>query len=513
MQNGSVEVPTFSQLLAELPVPTVEAVAAIVDEIREPSAVPESTGNHSTASKRRLADELRRGFVIPRVEGRIVHSIHRYRSFDPPGTLTFRFTQVFKRFIGVSQHGNHYHVIHDCSSRGKCRHLEDGGSIRLTFGQAFKCWTYYRTAEKELRLENLLKYVDAPETGRRLLFVFSPVGGLKSFRDPHPYDIPPGREEADDPTCPDIEESTELDPEGGESSGKRVKREAQINFQQAAKLAAMEGVWSFEEASRIGSIRKHPVYGEQLLRKKMNKKVWELFIHKVDVYLASMLTDYSELTFTEKRIYWDQFANPGFGVEGVEDVMVSTTRLIHLIDFNFADPKQFLEDCLSWFNNSEIKRRTLVFVGPADSFKSWIARGMCRLLGKAAKMEPFKKGATFSFASLTDCNCGLFEEAIFPIYAPEYSETMKSVMEGNSIEVNVKYQNATPTMAVPIIMTTNQLPWASCNAGDKDAFAKRSKVYTFFNVPQHHEIRSHNSGRPCNPLAWFNVFNHYGINV
>merc|ERR1712137_1092191 len=90
-------------------------------------------------------------------------------------------------------------------------------------------------AEKELRLENLLKYVDAPETGRRLLFVFSPVGGLKSFRDPHPYDIPPGREEADDPTCPDIEESTESDTEGGESVGKRIKREAQINFQQAAK--------------------------------------------------------------------------------------------------------------------------------------------------------------------------------------------------------------------------------------------------------------------------------------
>merc|ERR1711911_312403 len=150
----------------------------------------------------------------------------------------------------------------------------------------------------------------------------------------------------------------------------------------------MEGVWSFEEASRIGSIRKHPVYGEQLLRKKMNKKVWELFIHKVDVYLSSMLTDYSELTFNEKRIYWDQFANPGFGIEGVEDVLVSTTRLIRLIDFNFADPQTFLQDCLSWFNNTEIKRRTLVFVGPADSFKSWIARGMGRLLGKAAKKEP-----------------------------------------------------------------------------------------------------------------------------
>merc|ERR1711911_163866 len=173
---------------------------------------------------------------------------------------------------------------------------------------------------------------------------------------------------------PDIEESTESDTEGGESVGKRIKREAQINFQQAAKLAAMEGVWSFEEASRIGSIRKHPVYGEQLLRKKINKKVWELFIHKVDVYLSSMLTDYSELTFNEKRIYWDQFANPGFGIEGVEDVLVSTTRLIRLIDFNFADPQTFLQDCLSWFNNTEIKRRTLVFVGPADSFKSWIAR-------------------------------------------------------------------------------------------------------------------------------------------
>ena len=61
MQDGSIEVPTFSQLLAELPEPTVEAVAAIVDEIREPSAVPESTSNRTTASKRRLADELRRG--------------------------------------------------------------------------------------------------------------------------------------------------------------------------------------------------------------------------------------------------------------------------------------------------------------------------------------------------------------------------------------------------------------------------------------------------------------------
>merc|ERR1712137_113483 len=101
--------------------PTVEAAAPVVDEIREPAAVPESTSHHTTASKRRLADELRRGFVIPRVEGRIVHSIHRYRSFDPPGTLTFRFTQVFKRFIGVSQHGNHYHVIHDCSSRKRAQ--------------------------------------------------------------------------------------------------------------------------------------------------------------------------------------------------------------------------------------------------------------------------------------------------------------------------------------------------------------------------------------------------------
>merc|ERR1712137_1508487 len=84
MQDGSIEVPTFSQLFAELREPTVEAAAPVVDEIREPAAVPESTSHHTTASKRRLADELRRGFVIPRVEGRIVHSIHRYRSFDPP---------------------------------------------------------------------------------------------------------------------------------------------------------------------------------------------------------------------------------------------------------------------------------------------------------------------------------------------------------------------------------------------------------------------------------------------
>merc|ERR1711911_214167 len=54
MQDGSIEVPTFSQLFAELREPTVEAAAPVVDEIREPAAVPESTSHHTTASKRRL---------------------------------------------------------------------------------------------------------------------------------------------------------------------------------------------------------------------------------------------------------------------------------------------------------------------------------------------------------------------------------------------------------------------------------------------------------------------------
>ena len=516
MQHDIV-VPTsaqsFSEVFAELQEPELASYPCSSYEIREPSAIPESVADNCQPGNRRFIDELRRGFHLPRVEGRIVHTIHRRKNFDNERSIYARFTQVFKRFIAVSQHNNHFHVLHDCSSRGSCRHVADGGSIRLSLGVPVATYTMYRTAERDLRLENLLKYVDAPDSGRRLLFVFSSSGGLKSFRDPVPYNLSSGLEEANDIDCPDMPSGDEQAAEGGEPPSKKVKRETPLTYQQAAKLAAMEGVWSFEEASRIGSLRKHPVYGEQILTKRMNKKSWELFVHKVDTYLGSMLQDYNELNLSEKKIYWDQFSNPGFGVDGVEDVAISATRLINIIQFNFADPANFLNDVVTWFNNGEIKRRTLVFTGPADSFKSWVARGMCRFLGKAAKMEPFKKGSTFGFAALTDCNVGLFEEAIFPIFAPEYTETMKSVMEGNSIEVNVKYQNATPTISVPILMTSNALPWTACNGADRDAFEKRAKVYTLFNVPAHHAIRENNTGKPCNPLAWFDVFAKFGIQL
>jgi len=298
----------------------------------------------------------------------------------------------------------------------------------------------------------------------------------------HCADIPPdgvpdsiaGRAEAADDTT-----------NGKSSSANPSIRDQIVQFAMARAL------WTYEAAADEFFME-----NEALLPAVSYSKGKEKISFAVNAKLDLERNKYHRMSFRQKLEYLSS-VNPDFG-DRYEPLHISGRKLYNILEYQVGNVVDFVNLIMNWADRKISKKNTLVFVGPPDSFKTWIASGLCSVLGKVGKVEPYKKGCQFAFSSLTKCNVGLFEEAIFPLQAPEYTETMKSVMEGNDLEVNVKYTNHTPTKFVPILMTSNKIPWASV---EPEPYVARSHVFTFKHVPE--ELRNPTSpGGKCHPLAW-----------
>lgn len=274
------------------------------------------------------------------------------------------------------------------------------------------------------------------------------------------------------------------------ANGKSGRADPSIR-EQIVQFAMARFLWTYEAAAEPFFLE-----NEALLPAVSYTKGREKISFAVNAKLDLERAKYHLMSFREKLNYLSS-VNPDFG-HRYEPLHISGKKLYNILKHQVENVDDFMKLVLDWADRKISKKNTLVFVGPPDSFKTWIASGLCTVLGKVGKVEPFKKGNLFAFSSLTKCNVGLFEEAIFPLNAPEYTETMKSVMEGNDLEVNVKYVNHTPTKFVPILMTSNKIPWANV---DPAPYLARSHVFAFKTVPD--DLRQPVSpGGKCHPLAW-----------
>lgn len=108
-----------------------------------------------------------------------------------------------------------------------------------------------------------------------------------------------------------------------------------------------------------------------------------------------------------------------------------------------------------WITKKDPKRNTLVLFGASNTGKSATISGFkqCVPWGEVVNSN------SFAFEGLIDAGFGIWEE---PLISPELAEKAKQIFEGMPCSIPVKYKKPHLLPRVPILMTTNHVPWRFC---------------------------------------------------
>lgn len=125
----------------------------------------------------------------------------------------------------------------------------------------------------------------------------------------------------------------------------------------------------------------------------------------------------------------------------------------------------------NWINKIDTKRNTLVFFGPSNTGKTAFISGLKQIIpwGECCN------GNNFNFEALVGNIIGVWEE---PLINPDVAEKAKQIFEGMPCAITIKYRKPEILPRMPIIMTTNHLPWRFCQM-EEEAFKNRMFIFNF----------------------------------
>lgn len=126
----------------------------------------------------------------------------------------------------------------------------------------------------------------------------------------------------------------------------------------------------------------------------------------------------------------------------------------------------------AWINRRAGKKNTLLFLGPSNTGKTAFIRG---LMGGIPHGEIQNIASGFAFEDLVGVYMGVWEE---PLIGPELAEKAKLIFEGATTSVPVKRKQPVVISGVPILMTSNHVPWKWCS-NEVDALRNRMHIIRF----------------------------------
>lgn len=143
--------------------------------------------------------------------------------------------------------------------------------------------------------------------------------------------------------------------------------------------------------------------------------------------------------------------------------------------------QEFLWQCYQLMNRKSKKFNCLLLKGPANSAKSWFATGLKRSGHTYYTMGNLGRNAsTFIWQSLAKKNIFHFEE---PCVDPAHIDELKTILGGQTLDVQQKYIDAGGVMRVPVICTTNHDLWRY-SLNDREPILGRCFYYQWHTLPK-----------------------------
>ncbi|UTI93237.1 NS1 [Tilapia parvovirus] len=131
-------------------------------------------------------------------------------------------------------------------------------------------------------------------------------------------------------------------------------------------------------------------------------------------------------------------------------------------------------DCTvwKWITHTNGKRNTILLMGASNTGKTAFIRG---LLANIPHGEIQNISSGFAFEDLVGAVIGVWEE---PLISTELAEKAKLIFEGGTTSVPVKRKQPVVISNVPIIMTSNHVPWRWCE-NERAALSNRMVIFRF----------------------------------
>lgn len=143
-----------------------------------------------------------------------------------------------------------------------------------------------------------------------------------------------------------------------------------------------------------------------------------------------------------------------------------------------------------WITKQDMKKNTILLLGPSNTGKSAFISGLKQVM----ETGEICNGQIFCFEGLTGGKkIGIWEE---PLISPESAEKAKQVLEGMKTTVPAKYKKPQELDRIPIIITSNHVPWRYCTA-EENAFRNRMWILNWSNNSDNVDFVPRSSSTSC----------------
>lgn len=164
--------------------------------------------------------------------------------------------------------------------------------------------------------------------------------------------------------------------------------------------------------------------------------------------------------------------------------------------YNSIDPNHFIECVDLVIEKSLPKKNSLMLLGPPQAGKTLVGKSIAESCLFHANAQNFEGKSSFEFAPLQFCRVALINE---PRITDSTVQVMKNVLEGNRVNIDVKYSSAQTLNRTPVIITTNEeLCYYTTNRTvNAQAFKARAFI---FNLKPYDELK--HCSRALHPKMW-----------
>lgn len=194
---------------------------------------------------------------------------------------------------------------------------------------------------------------------------------------------------------------------------------------------------------------------------------------------------------------YGNFDNYYYNIENSVDI------LDELVSFQCHDDSEQIIDFLTTLYNVVERKipklNTLVIHSPPSAGKNYFFDAVKDYYINCGHLSNANKYNNFAFQDAEGRRIVLWNE---PNYSPEFLESIKEILGGDSTCVNVKYMNDVPVYRTPVIVLTNN----EVSFMNHPAFIDRIRVFRWQSAPY---LKDYN--KKPNPLAIYHLFKRYKL--
>lgn len=422
------------------------------------------------------------------------------------------------RFILISHHEDHVHIIHDCAT------TKTNPNCRCAWFQKTEIFSGFRRRKRRGRVrpicnqlsltdvQNILSYFSE---GKRTI-TYLRINGLVERYEVTTTSVQivgseERRTEATMEPCEEMD-NPELRQEQQESGGRanddrrcvqraldakrsRCKEKCKTILDMLHKYVCypVKGIFS------IDAWLDHPELG---------------FLNETDKDVDAAISNWNKrlcqwTIYDYNKFYTENNIVPVFAASQLTfndyyyDMDSSFNAICNLLNFQFGHDQEaiynFLQDVYDVLERRIPKLNTIMITSSPNAGKNFFFDTICAYYQNVGHMCNASKWNLFPFQDMFERRLVLWNE---PNFAPEFTDQLKELLGGDSTTVSVKYRQEVPIRRTPIIILSNR----KVSGLSHSAFESRICHYSWSPA---NFLKDYD--KKPNPLVIYKVFQHYGV--